>query len=193
MNLLFFNFISSRYFYGKDRDLMPAKQQPADLCCDKATLSIASKDSQSHGWVQVWGNWLRRSGWDMLCVQAGRTSRLLQLYHNQAGEAGRGTLWSEIGQLRTAGKGKVGYSLALALCLCKDWTLCCCGCWPSTPPERSSGQGSGRRHPELCEKLAGQDFSYLFSETDFMSPVLISQIRSREALKYFTTMTAPHD
>ena len=49
MNLLFFNFISSRYFYGKDRDLMPAKQQPADLCCDKATLSIASKDSQSHG------------------------------------------------------------------------------------------------------------------------------------------------
>ena len=139
MNLLFFNFISSRYFYGKDRDLMPAKQQPADLCCDKATLSIASKDSQSHGWVQVWGNWLRRSGWDMLCVQAGRTSRLLELYQNQAGEAGRGTLWSEIGQLRTAGKGKVGYSLALALCLCKDWTLCCCGCWPSTPSEWSSG------------------------------------------------------
>ena len=49
MNLLFFNFISSRYFYGKDRDLMPARQQQADLCCDKATLSIASKHSQNHG------------------------------------------------------------------------------------------------------------------------------------------------
>lgn len=49
MNLLFFNFISSWYFYGKDRDLMPARQQQAELCCDKATLSVTSKDAQNNG------------------------------------------------------------------------------------------------------------------------------------------------
>ena len=28
---------------------------------------------------------------------------------------------------------------AFATCLCRDWILCCCSCWPSTCPEGSSG------------------------------------------------------
>ena len=50
MNVLFFNFMSSSYFYGKELDLMPARQQQAELlCCDKAALSVSNKDSQSNG------------------------------------------------------------------------------------------------------------------------------------------------
>ena len=32
---------------------------------------------------------------------------------------------------------------AFAICLCRDWTMCCCGCGPSTPPE--GVQGGGRQ------------------------------------------------
>ena len=28
---------------------------------------------------------------------------------------------------------------AFAICLCRDWTLCCCSCWPSVPPEGNAG------------------------------------------------------
>ena len=28
---------------------------------------------------------------------------------------------------------------AFAICLCRDWILFCCSCWPSTSPEESSG------------------------------------------------------
>ena len=35
---------------------------------------------------------------------------------------------------------------AFAICLCRDWTLCSCGYWPSTPPEGVQG---GERHSVL--------------------------------------------
>ena len=28
---------------------------------------------------------------------------------------------------------------AFAICLCGDWTLCCCSCWPATPSEGVQG------------------------------------------------------
>ena len=30
-------------------------------------------------------------------------------------------------------------ALAKGICLCRDWILFCCSCWPSTSPEESSG------------------------------------------------------
>ena len=35
--------------------------------------------------------------------------------------------------------------------LCKDQTMCCCSCWPSTPPERSAGRRAEMRHSVLWE------------------------------------------
>ena len=35
---------------------------------------------------------------------------------------------------------------AFAICLCRDWTPCCCSCWPSTIPEGVQG---GMRHSVL--------------------------------------------
>ena len=35
------------------------------------------------------------------------------------------------------------WRLALAICLYMDWIMSHCSCWPSTPPERSSGWRSG--------------------------------------------------
>ena len=58
----------------------------------------------------------------------------------------------------------VSYRLALpwvlAIYLCKDSTMCCCSCWPSILPGRSSGWKAHMRYPVLWEKLAGQVFRY---------------------------------
>ena len=40
----------------------------------------------------------------------------------------------------------VNYRLALTICLYKDYIICCFGCWPETPPERTSGWSAGMRH-----------------------------------------------
>ena len=57
----------------------------------------------------------------------------------------------------------------IAICLCRDWTMCCCGCWPSTLPE-----GNLRWRMRHCV-LQGDWWnrsvdSEIFSETDFMIP-----------------------
>ena len=31
------------------------------------------------------------------------------------------------------------WTTAFAICLCRDWTLCCCSCWPSTSLEGVQG------------------------------------------------------
>ena len=58
---------------------------------------------------------------------------------------------------------------AFAMCLCRDWTLCCCGCWPSTPPEGNSRWRM--RHCVLQGNWWNRSVhSEIFSETDFMIP-----------------------
>ena len=66
----------------------------------------------------------------------------------------------------------------------------CCH-WPSTHPERSSGQRSEMRHAVLWEKLAEQAFGWLFSE-DFVIPIpcIFSCLENHWSL--LTETTVPH-
>ena len=41
---------------------------------------------------------------------------------------------------------------AFAICLCRDWTLCCCSCWPSVCPEGVQGGEWGT----LCSRETGE-------------------------------------
>ena len=41
---------------------------------------------------------------------------------------------------------------AFSVCLCRDWTLCCCSCRPSTPPEGSPGW---RVRPSVLQEMGG--------------------------------------
>ena len=54
----------------------------------------------------------------------------------------------------------VNYKLALAIHLCKNEIMCCCSCWHSTSPERSSGWRPDMRD-SAQEKLAKKVFSQL--------------------------------
>ena len=78
-----------------------------------------------------------------------------------------------------------------------DWTtirafaicLCCCGCRPSTPPEGNSGWTE--RHSILQGNWwNGSLYSYIFSGTDFMIPILAHLLVSREALNPFMVTSA---
>ena len=57
--------------------------------------------------------------------------------------------------------------------ICGDWTLCCCSCQPSTPPEGDQGGEWGT----LCSRETGVTGLWivrLFPGTDFMIPILVS-------------------
>ena len=57
--------------------------------------------------------------------------------------------------------------MAVAACLCRDWILCCCSCWPATCLEGSSGWRV--RHSVLQGNWWSKPLdSQIFSETDFM-------------------------
>ena len=84
-----------------------------------------------------------------------------------------------------AGQAPVNYKLALtksiakdwttkafAICLCRDWTPCCCSCWPSTIPEGVQG---GVRHSVLLGIWWDRSLdSWMFLGTDFMISILAS-------------------
>ena len=62
---------------------------------------------------------------------------------------------------------------AFAICLYRDWTLCCCSHWPSTTPEGVQG---GVRHPEVLQGIWWDSSldSWMFLGTDFMISILVS-------------------
>ena len=55
---------------------------------------------------------------------------------------------------------RLALPLALALYLCKDQIMSCCGCWPSTPPERSSRWRAGNKLLWALGRLPEQVFRY---------------------------------
>ena len=53
---------------------------------------------------------------------------------------------------------------AFAICLCGGWTLWCCSCWPSTPPQvLQGGKRNSVRPPQTTISL----FAFLFPGDDF--------------------------
>ena len=74
----------------------------------------------------------------------------------------------------------VSYTLALATDLNKIYSVCSCSCWPSTPPERSSGWSAHRRH--LCsgkDRQGRSSESWMFAGADLVSQILASLYTSK--------------
>ena len=76
---------------------------------------------------------------------------------------------------------------AFAFCFCRGWTLCCCSCWPSTPPEGVQGRV---RHYVLQGIWWDRSLDgWMLSGTDFMITVLqFSSVQSLSVL----TLLPPH-
>ena len=72
--------------------------------------------------------------------------------------------------------------------------MCCCSCWPSTPPERSSGWKAEMRHSVLGGKTGRTSLQIV---RYFQEPILWAQfwylLICIKALKSFMVMTVPHD
>ena len=76
------------------------------------------------------------------------------------------------------------WKLVLASCLYKDYITTTTRCWPSTPPERSSGWKSEIRHSVLWEKTQ-KDWpsdSQMFSGKGFYEPNFSPLLAPRETL-----------
>ena len=61
---------------------------------------------------------------------------------------------------------------AFAICLCRDWTLCCCSYWPSTPAERFQGRVSHSLFQGIWWDRSLD--RWVFLGTDFMISILAS-------------------
>ena len=79
---------------------------------------------------------------------------------------------------------------AFAICLCRDWILHCCSCWPSTGPEGSSGWRM--RHFVLQENWWNRLLDRYFQ--DLVSwPQSLHLLISRKALNPFMVTSATQD
>ena len=68
------------------------------------------------------------------------------------------------------------WTTAFAICLCGDWTLCCCSCWPSTP----EGVQGGVRHSVLQEIWWDRSLDQ-FSSVQFSRSVLSDSLQPHES------------
>ena len=87
----------------------------------------------------------------------------------------------------------VSYKLALAIYLCRDLIRCCCSCWPSAPPEGSSGRRAEMRHSVLWKNWQNRPpereiFSEIFLWAQFLHSLIF-----RKALNSFVVTSAPQD
>ena len=117
----------------------------------------------------------------------------------QAGSL-RGYEWSfvKLGMIlqfskKTGCLGYVTYKLALAIYLCKDQITSHYSCWPSTPPERSSGWSSGMRHSVLWKKNWQNGSSDRYFQEKILWAQFLHLLVSRKALQSFMVTSAPRD
>ena len=90
----------------------------------------------------------------------------------------------------------VGYKLALAIYLFKNQIMCCCTCWFSTLPKRSSGWRAEMRYSVLCPQWktgkTGLQIVRYFQKLILWAQFLYLLI-SRKALKSFMVTTVSRD
>ena len=82
---------------------------------------------------------------------------------------------------------------SFAICLCGDWTLCCCSCWPSTPPVGSPGWRSGKTQLALWKTgRTGLQIVRYFQELILWAQFLHLLI-SRKVVNSFMVTSVPQD